>query len=228
MPARSCRSFLTSPAKNARIRSHIRRTRPPRRFLRTAGFACSSSLCSAGSGSFACLSSNRSASPCSPSVRMPSVFCSPSVGGHPPHCALRVLLHRPPGHPLPGFSIVRLFPFRVIPKIRSCEENPSSSYAASSLPHAKSHVTAIRTVVFSPMLPLFRYRTGTKSTTAKMSRISPSRISRMIPIIFNISNRTAIILPAAPVLIQITAHKNAPVFRYTSSTIDTATSSASS
>ena len=31
-----------------------------------------------------------------------------------------------------------------------------------------------------------------------MSRISPSRISRMIPIIFNISNRTAIILLLPP------------------------------
>ena len=161
MPARNCRSFLMSPAKNARIRSHIRRNSPPRCFLRTAGFACSSSLCSAGSGSFApaqtffaCLSSNRSASPCSPSARMLPVFCSPSVRGT--SAALRSSgssapssRSSSPGSPSSGF-----FPFRVIPKIRSCEENPSSSYAALQLTACKSHVTAIRTVVFSPMLPL--------------------------------------------------------------------------
>lgn len=106
MPARNCRSFLTSPAKNARIRSHIRRNSPPLRFLRTAGFACSSSLCSAGSGFFApaqtffaCLSSNV---PPLPAHCLPGccLFSAPRLsGGHLPHCALRVLLHRPPGHP---------------------------------------------------------------------------------------------------------------------------------
>ena len=145
MPARNCRSFLTSPAKNARIRSPY----PPKQ---------PAALLSAHSRirlfQFLMLRRIRLLRPGADFLRLPLVepfrlslltvcqdaacFLLPRLSGG-TSAALRSSgssapssRSSSPGSPSSGF-----FPFRVIPKIHSCEENPSSSYAALQLTACK-------------------------------------------------------------------------------------------
>ena len=100
--------------KYARIRPISAETARRAAFCGTAGFACSSSLCSAGSGSF-CPGADFLRSPLVEPFRLLSLL--PVCQGDICRTALfRVLLHRPPGHPPPGSPSSGFFPFPGDPK----------------------------------------------------------------------------------------------------------------